>query len=63
MMYFKFKLQLKVKKKYSYNCKFSQKLTLKKIINLQLKFRANKNNHDKRGAHWYIVTSKLLKPL
>jgi hypothetical protein len=36
---------------------------LKKFVNLQLKFRKNKNYHEKRTAHWYIGTSVLLKPL
>jgi expansin (peptidoglycan-binding protein) len=35
----------------------------KRYINLKLKIRKNKNYHEKSTAHWYIVTSLLLKPL
>jgi hypothetical protein len=31
-------------------------------INLKLKFRINKNCHEKKTPHWYIVTALLLKP-
>jgi len=35
----------------------------KQYISLRFKFRKNKNYHQKRTAHWYTVTSVLLKPL
>jgi len=33
------------------------------MYNLNLKLRTNKNYREKRTAHWYDVTSALLKPL
>ena len=35
----------------------------KQYSNLKLKFRKNKSYHQRWTAHWYIVTSVLLKPL
>ena len=35
----------------------------KQYGNLKLKFRKNKSYHQKQTAHWYIVTSLMLKPL
>jgi hypothetical protein len=35
----------------------------KENINLHLKFGKYKRYHEKRNAHWYIVTSLLFKPL
>ena len=43
-----------------YNCKFP---CAQHYIDLKLKFRKNKNCHQKSAAHWYIVTSMLLKSL
>jgi hypothetical protein len=43
-------------------CKFSYRFTLKKYVNLNLKFR-NKNYYKKWTASWYIVTSLLLEQL
>jgi hypothetical protein len=33
----------------------------KKYININLKFRNKKNTYEKKDAHWYIVTSLLIK--
>jgi len=35
----------------------------KQYSNVKLKFIKNKSYHQKWTAHWYIVTSALLKPL
>ena len=35
----------------------------KQYSNLKLKCKKNKSYHEKRTAHWYTITSVLLKPL
>jgi hypothetical protein len=62
MLYFKFKLQLK----YTNNENYSSIIVTfhtGTYINLKLKFRINKNCHDKKTPHWYNVTALLLNLL
>jgi hypothetical protein len=53
MIYINFKLQLTFinDKNYCYNCKFLNRITLKKYINLKLMFRNNTSYHEKI-THW-----------
>jgi len=64
-MHFKFKLQLKFGNNENYSSIIVNFHTgyHKKFVNLQLKFRKSKSYHERKTAHWYIVTSLLLKPL
>jgi len=60
MIYLEFLIAIKILPLYNY--KFPHRFTLK-YIKLQLKFKKKKICNQKRTAHWYIVTSVLLKPL
>jgi len=65
MIHFKFKLQLKFRNNENYSSVIVNFHTgyHKKFVNLQLKFRKSKSYHETKTAHWYTVTSLLLKPL
>jgi hypothetical protein len=65
MTYFKFELQLKFtnNKNNSLVIVNFQTVYAKKYIMLKLKIRDKQNYYEKRTAHWYIVTSLLLKRL
>ena len=64
MIHFKFKLQLKFRNNENYSSVIVNFHTgyHKKFVNLQLKFRKSKSYHETKTAHWYTVTSLLLKP-
>jgi len=56
IIYFKFKLQLKLRNRDNTPIIVNFHTYLgKKCIKLHLKFRKNKSYHGKRTAHWYIA--------
>jgi hypothetical protein len=64
MIYFKIKLQWKIRKNKNYSYIFVNspyRILITKYINLHLKLRKNKNYHEKKTAHWHMVTSIFLK--